>query len=167
MWARRVPPKKCMIFDMATGRSKIGPFLPKMSPNILSPMAARFQRKSMPHGRRVVPSWSAARGGGPVPEGRPYGPRPSPVSRTTGMEPPVAGFTLLAHNRPRQHGDAALCICQLSLHNNNTGRRHYRPALLYVYLWNFPIGSFPLELFHWNYPIGILPWEVSLWTFPD
>ena len=54
--------------------------------------------------RRVGPAWRSAKvrhmvGGGSaaadglIPEGRPCGPRPSAMSRTTGSGPPVAGLT--------------------------------------------------------------------------
>ena len=34
---------------------------------------------------------------------------------------------------------------------------------LEVFLWNSPIGIFPLDFSHGNSPIGVLPLEVSLW----
>ena len=57
-------PQKTLVFESAGSRSKNDPFSPKTHPNILSPLAARSQRKSIahgPHGRR----WSAAQGGRP------------------------------------------------------------------------------------------------------
>ena len=56
-------PQKTLVFDSAGSRSKNDPFSPKTHPNILSPLAARSQRKSIAHGRRMVGAWSAAVGG--------------------------------------------------------------------------------------------------------
>ena len=47
-------PRKTLVFDSAGSRSKNNPFSPKTHPNILSPLAARSQRKSIAHGRRMV-----------------------------------------------------------------------------------------------------------------
>ena len=84
-------PRKTLVFDSAGSRSKNDPFSPKTHPNILSPLAARSQRKSIAHGRRMVGGGRRHRAAGPVPEGRPSGPRPSAVSRTTGSEAPRQG----------------------------------------------------------------------------
>ena len=81
-------PQKTLVFDSAGSRSKNDPFSPKTHPNILSPLAARSQRKSIAHGRRMVGGGRRHRAAGPVPEGRPSEPRPSAVSRTTGSEAP-------------------------------------------------------------------------------
>ena len=51
-------PPKTFVFDSAGSRSKSDPFSPRTRPNILFPLAARSQRKSIAHGRR----WSAAQG---------------------------------------------------------------------------------------------------------
>ena len=79
-------PRKTLVFDSAGSRSKNDPFSPKTHP-----LAARSQRKSIAHGRRMVGGGRRHRAAGPVPEGRPSGPRPSAVSRTTGSEAPRQG----------------------------------------------------------------------------
>ena len=93
--------QKTLVFDSAGSPSKNDPFSPKTRPNILSPLAARSQRKSIAHGRRMVGGGRRHRAAGPVPEGRPSGPRPSAVSRTTGSGAPGGRiYTLTRHSRP-------------------------------------------------------------------